>query len=137
MPWPPLPTRCAIGTTLETNRTISPVFSSAPSPRDRSRIFARIPSYVRVEKRFITIEPIMACDPNVLAEWVLSCLPDWVNIGADSKGHHLPEPSAADLCALVHILRSYGQEVRVKSNLRRLRPEITEAEWQRWVGGVP
>jgi protein gp37 len=125
-----------LGTTLETNRPIHPEISHAPTPRDRAMRFRSIPWANWIEKRFVTVEPIMEMDPDVLAEWVRDCRPDWVNIGADSKGHYLPEPSAADLCELIRRLRGYGLEVRLKTNLRRLLPQLTDVEWDYWVGGA-
>jgi len=34
----------------------------------------------------------MDFDPEILAGWVFSAYPNFVNIGADSKWAHLPEP---------------------------------------------
>jgi DNA repair photolyase len=132
---PVMPCRVAIGVTLETNRYVPLAFSAAPQPRERAQAFAAIGDAAHI-RRFVTCEPIMDCDPDVLAEMVKSCRPDWVNVGADSKGHHLPEPSAADLCELIRRLRGYGLEVRLKTNLRRLLPQLTDVEWEYWVGGA-
>jgi DNA repair photolyase len=125
----------AIGVTLETSRYVPLAFTSAPSPRERAEAFAAISDAAHI-RRFATCEPIMDCDPDVLADLVAKCRADWVNIGADSKGHHLPEPSAADLCELIRRLRGYGLEVRLKANLRRLLPQLTDVEWDYWVGGA-
>jgi len=43
-----------------------------------------------------------------------------VNIGADSKGHGLPEPSPDKVHALIEKLTGYGIEIREKHNLERL-----------------
>ena len=45
--------------------------------------------------------------------------PSWVNIGADSKGHGLPEPSRDKVVALIERL-SQVTEVKQKPNLKRL-----------------
>jgi hypothetical protein len=43
-----------------------------------------------------------------------------VNVGADSKGHGLPEPSFKKVMQLVERLTAAGIEVRNKRNLERL-----------------
>ncbi len=45
--------------------------------------------------------------------------PDWVNIGADSKGHNMPEPSKEKILALVKELEKFT-EIKNKNNLQRL-----------------
>lgn len=42
----------------------------------------------------VSIEPILDFDLNVMIEWIKQLQPKFVSIGADSKRHNLPEPSA-------------------------------------------
>lgn len=52
------------------------------------------------------------------------CDPEWVNIGADSKGHGLPEPSGDKIIKLIDNLKSQDIDVRIKSNLKRLSSSV-------------
>ena len=45
--------------------------------------------------------------------------PNWINIGADSKHHGLPEPSAQKILLLIEELKKFT-EIKKKSNLGRL-----------------
>ena len=68
----------------------------------------------------VTIEPVLIFDPMELWNLICMCNPEWVNIGADSQGHNLPEPSGKKIQALIDNLKSEGIEVKLKSNLKRL-----------------
>jgi hypothetical protein len=46
--------------------------------------------------------------------------PDFINIGADSKGHNLPEPAADEIHELINALRREGYQVNLKKNLKRI-----------------
>jgi hypothetical protein len=71
-------------------------------------------------RKFITIEPVMDFDVDVLASWIDRIRPEFLNLGADSKNHNLPEPTIDKINALVTKLKEYGIEVREKHNLQRL-----------------
>ncbi len=115
-----LPRQATLGTTLETNRVMSCLISHAPPPRERVAAFRQIPRQSAFS-RFVTIEPVMDFDEDVLASMVRECRPDWVNIGADSKGCRLPEPSAVQIRELVRMLRVCGiADIRLKANLGRI-----------------
>jgi DNA repair photolyase len=109
------PPRCLIGITVETNRDND--LGNAPSRPDRLRSFIHIDSEF---KTFITIEPIMDFDLDEFVRLLIAAQPDFVNIGADSKGHGLPEPSFEKVIQLVDALKAAGIEVREKRNLERL-----------------
>lgn len=110
-----LPPKRILGCTIETdNRRLTS--SSCPCPIERVGGMLCIH---RREKTFITIEPVMAFSPN-FADLIISCKPDFVNIGADSKGHHLPEPNAEDVEGLIASLTIAGIELREKHNLDRI-----------------
>lgn len=111
---PQLPPPYMLGVTVETNRYCPEIMGQSPPPQERLTVCRKM----CVD--FITIEPIMAFDLKAFVSLIRDCNPRWVNIGADSKGHHLPEPTAAEVAALVARLDALGIEVREKRNLGRL-----------------
>jgi protein gp37 len=110
-----LPIHSLCGITIETNRNILNI-GNAPLP-----VFRIISAHHLIEKKFITIEPILDFDVVNLSNWIKYIKPDFVNIGADSKGHGLEEPTMEKVQALIDKLNEYGIEIREKSNLERLR----------------
>lgn len=68
---------------------------------------------------FISIEPIMDFDLDILVDWIRQLNPEFVSIGADSKGHGLVEPSRDKVLKLVEELKRFT-EVKMKLNLQRL-----------------
>ncbi len=111
-----LPENSILGCTIETNYAIPEDISLAPHPRKRFLHMAVIEA-----RKFITIEPILDFNVETLSEWIYEINPEFVNIGADSKGHKLPEPSFNNVQALIDNIKSFGIEIREKSNLDRLR----------------
>jgi protein gp37 len=82
------PPRYLIGTTAESNRMYS---GNAPRPSARLRDLEKIgcdPS-----KKFITIEPILKFDFSFFYDFLLATGVKKIYVGADSKGHGLPEPT--------------------------------------------
>lgn len=69
----------------------------------------------------ITIEPVLDFDVSILVGWIARINPEFLNLGADSKNHHLPEPSVEKIEALIAELKKHGIELREKHNLQRLR----------------
>jgi protein gp37 len=110
---PCFPERSIFGTTIETNREIG--FSLAPEPRKRASAIRTFRG-----RKFVTIEPILDFDVDILTSWMDRIRPEFVNIGADSKGSRLPEPSAEKVHALIEALKGCGIEIREKHNLERL-----------------
>lgn len=104
------PIKTILGTTLETNRETP---SIAPLTIERYEAMAAYDG-----RKMVSIEPIMDFDDEFI-DWIRAIKPEFVSIGADSKGHHLPEPSPDKLKALINELKGFT-EVRLKSNLRRL-----------------
>jgi protein gp37 len=111
-----MPPSCIVGTTLESDREHFGV-SLAPPPSLRSAAMVRLPRAVR---RFVTVEPILACDPEALAYLVHRCRPEFVNVGADSKGKGLQEPDPDTVERFLRALEKRGITTRTKSNLARL-----------------
>jgi protein gp37 len=112
---PPIPRGSILGTTIETNR--AQAAGRAPQPRRRFEAMMDLPAEFR---KFVTIEPILDFDLEVLADWLLRLHPDFVNIGADSKGHGLDEPPAEKVRDLLAALSGARIEIRQKTNLARL-----------------
>jgi DNA repair photolyase len=108
------PYRSILGTTIETNRNI-PNVSNAPKPIERMKAMCELQG-----RKFITIEPVLDFDVDILAEWIARINPEFLNLGADSKGHNLPEPTIEKIMALTEKLKGYGIELREKHNLKRL-----------------
>lgn len=116
---PMMPPNRILGCTIETD--ISPVtaaISKAPAPSERARAMRGLS--LRRERLFVTIEPILQCDPFRLASMIADIRSEFVNIGADSKGHNLLEPGAAEINELIAGIRESGIEIREKHNLGRL-----------------
>lgn len=106
------PKNTILGTTIESNRIYK--ISGAPGPSDRQ--------WHIQSDRFdvmISIEPILDFDLDVMVNWIKDIGPKFVSIGADSKNHDLPEPSADKIQQLIKELRTFT-EVREKNNLKRL-----------------
>jgi len=105
-----------LGTTIETNR---PNYGLSKAPD----VYARAAAMQRLSDggfwTMVTIEPIVDFDLEPLVELVKRCAPAWVNIGADSQRHNLPEPSSDKIQALIEGLESFT-EVKLKTNLNRL-----------------
>lgn len=108
------PEQTIFGTTIETNRRYED--SQAPSVHQRSAAM----SHMVGTRRTVTIEPIMHFDLYEMVDLVHVCCPEFVSIGADSKGHHLLEPSWDLVQELITELGTFT-EVKVKHNLERLR----------------
>lgn len=107
-----------LGTTIESNREY-PGLSTAPTLRERYLAIRDIPSYF---KRFVTIEPVLDFDVDILAGWIADIRPDFLNLGADSKGISLIEPTVEKIMRFTEKLKEYGIELREKHNLQRLMP---------------
>jgi len=110
------PARTVLGTTIETNR-IYPAMGLAPEPASRAHAMSILS---RSFTTMVTVEPIMDFDSTMLALYIVSCNPAWVNIGADSKKNNLPEPNEKKIRGLIDSLEISDLEVKLKPNLKRL-----------------
>ena len=123
-----LPLRRLLGTTIESSdKAACAKVSSAPGPIERSSAIQVLRE--RGERVFVTVEPILKGDMVKLGDCLKRIRPEFVNIGADSKGAGLDEPSGNDVRALLKSLEVAGIEIRQKRNLDRLltkRPELME-----------
>lgn len=108
------PNSAILGTTLETNRDV--YMSNAPSPKERVSAMLKLNKC----RTTVTIEPIMDFDLDIFAGWIRDIKPEFVSIGADSKNHHLQEPSWEKIQELILGLKKFTN-VRIKENLKRLK----------------
>jgi len=106
--------RTILGTTLESNREYG---QSGKGPPAWARAACFL--HLRPFKKMVSIEPIIAFDHMVFLGWLREIKPAFVSIGADSQGHGLEEPTAAELDNFVVALRDIT-EVKLKKNLARL-----------------
>jgi len=106
------PSKSIFGTTIETNRPY--IVSRAPGTMQRMEAMKHI-----VAPKMLSIEPIMDFDLDVLVQWVKEIAPEFVSIGADSKGHNLPEPTGDKVKHLISELMEITT-VKTKANLNRL-----------------
>lgn len=111
-----------LGTTIETTdpvlaRRLAP---GAPAPFVRACGMVSLKRTMPWAKRFVTIEPIVELDGKELCRWLDQIEPDFVTIGADSKSHNLPEPTALTIADLITDIQARGIEIRAKHNLERL-----------------
>ena len=108
-----LPPDVIIGTTAETNRPTNRI-SKASLP------FWRLSGLRQLSlPKMISIEPIIDFDLNMFVYLIEKANPQFVSIGADSKGHNLPEPPGSKIKELIVELEKFT-EVKIKNNLSRL-----------------
>jgi len=118
--YPHFPDKILFGTTIETNNdNLLKTHSSAPSVFDRAAYLRRLKDVFEI-KTFLTIEPIMDFMLGNMIYLIQLANPDFINIGADSKNHHLPEPSSEKVNLLIAEIQKLGIEIREKTNLKRL-----------------
>ena len=108
-----IPSGSIIGTTMETDMN---TVSNAPHIGHRAHSLYLLS---RNYKTFVTIEPILHFSP-LLLHWIKKANPAWVNIGADSQGHNLLEPSWEKVQSLIGELKKFTI-VKQKNNLVRLK----------------
>jgi len=109
--WPPC---CLFGTTIESDIWYD-VMGEAPKPFDRIMDFTPLEA-----RKFVTFEPIMDFNVDVLLKWLKHLKPEFVTIGADSKGHNLVEPNKGKLQQFIAGIENLQIEIRVKDNLGRI-----------------
>lgn len=103
-----------LGVTIETNLyTENIVNKNCPEIYKRFLYFKLIKN-----RKFITIEPIMDFDLEVFLTLLKDVNPNFINIGADSGGNNLPEPSKEKIEKLIEGLKPI--KVNLKKNLKRL-----------------
>lgn len=104
-----------LGTTIETNVAyLAAEYSTTPLPQERVTHMMDL-----AFTKMISIEPILEFDLNTMVDWIRMIAPDFVAIGADSKGWNLEEPSAEKVLSLITQLKEITK-VKIKKNLSRI-----------------
>jgi len=112
------PRKSILCTTIESNLDY-PGMSLAPKVKERAGWIAA----AGMEKELpimITVEPILDFNVKKFTELLLVAGLYQVNIGADSKGNKLPEPSWEKVTELIAELQRFDIKVYLKPNLKRL-----------------
>lgn len=109
------PVKSILGVTIETD-WMNEFMGKTPSPTYRAMYMQQLADLGF--ETMVTIEPIMRFTSK-LVEHVKHCRPRFVNIGADSGGHNLPEPPKENVLELIAELSKFT-EVKPKKNLKRI-----------------
>jgi len=110
-----LPQKSVLACTVETdNNELIKEYSKAPLVSERMDIMTDIKL-----PKMISVEPVMNFDLAEMVSRIKTIQPDFVSIGADSKGHNLPEPNADKVRNLIASLKTFT-EVVIKKNLTRI-----------------
>lgn len=105
--------KAVLATTIETNRWYKDIMNKAPQPYERANAMAAVAAWG--VPTMVTVEPAMAFDHDELVEMILACNPIQVNIGRNTSEIQLPEPTHAEVQALIADLSNFTK-VNVKSN---------------------
>ncbi len=101
------------GTTIETNRE-SKLTTNAPPVEERSDWIRNVEG-----RKMVSMEPIMDFDLLPVLNMMRQIKPEFISIGADSKGHNIPEPDKEKVLILIDELKKIT-EVKIKENLKRI-----------------
>lgn len=118
------PKNSMIGTTVESDIHYKNIMGKAEYPIIRLADMSQIKRLGR--EVFITIEPILDFDLDKFSSCLIMIKPDFINIGADSKNHNLPEPTRAKVLDLINKLKEHKIKINKKTNLDRLAGEEEE-----------
>lgn len=108
------PENFVLGTTIESDKDYG--LSNAPKPSERWWALSR---YSDCEV-MVSIEPILDFGLENLVSMIKDLHPEFVSIGADSKGKNLSEPDWKKVKKLIGKLEDFT-EIREKKNLGRLK----------------
>lgn len=111
------PLNTTLGITLESD--IVPTLNNAPQLADRFINALIVRNRLHDMDFMVTVEPIMKFNTLNFPQWIWALNPDWVNIGADSGGNNLLEPTKQEVESLIKELKGFT-EVRLKDNLSRI-----------------
>lgn len=114
-----MPYGCYYGTTIETNRYYPVYASITPAASKRYSALLNLPHDGC--KRFVSIEPIMDFDLDIMLKWMGKLEPDIVEVGSDNYKCCLAEPSWDKVEALLKGLREICPTVIEKQGLERLK----------------
>lgn len=112
-----IPEKSIFCTMIETNRWYGEHMGNCPLPKTRAMDINDV-AHLGF-KTYVTIEPIMKFDLDEMLYLIETCLPEQVNIGADSGNNHLPEPTKDEVLALIDGIKQFAV-IDQKRNLSRL-----------------
>ena len=112
------PKKSIFGTTVQSNRNDLTPLAPYPFVRCLGLEFLKKDNPKLIT--FITIEPILEFDLKPLVEMIKHANPNWIWIGANSKGGNLPEPDEAQTKELLSELKQLNIKIKVKENLYRI-----------------
>lgn len=102
-----MPPNVVLGATIETDRYPKSKISLAPAPMNRALNMWYL-KYKHPEiKTMVCIEPIVDFDLWTLAPLVMMIKPEYVYIGYENHGHHLPEPPLQKTQKLIDMLQGF------------------------------
>lgn len=109
------PLNVVLGTTIETNEYPRMFVSEAPYPIFRKHALHQIDH----KRKYVTIEPIMDFNSDILVEWIKEIAPEFVYVGylnplGKAKKLQIPEPSLEETEQLIEQLEKFT-EVRRKT----------------------
>lgn len=108
--------KCVICTTIESNKDLFEIKKNSPDVFKRAMAMNELSQIIDT---YVTIEPIMDFDMDIMLQLIRDCNAKQVNIGADSGRNNLPEPSKSKVLELVSELQKFTI-IHNKSNLHRL-----------------
>jgi hypothetical protein len=111
-----LPPLSVLGCTIESNRDYN--ISNAPTSKERYKAMVKLKKFPKYQ-RFVSIEPIIDFDVDILVGWIKEIEPDFIAIGADSKRSGLKEPTGAKIHTLIEKLQNHT-DIRLKKNIERI-----------------
>ena len=109
------PPNSIFGVTIESNRN----YPLSKAPEIQARVEGISAMRVKGFNVMVSVEPILDFDTEEFVKLLNDIKPEFVSIGSDSKGHHLPEPCPDKIIALKNELDTFT-EVKTKHNLNRL-----------------
>jgi DNA repair photolyase len=110
------PLNSLLAVTIESNR-YDPNITYAPSVEQRALWLQYDSGYYPF---MVSIEPVMDFDIDEFVKLLRLISPAKISIGADSQGHHLPEPSPEKLKELISACKEITDDIVLKDNLKRL-----------------
>jgi protein gp37 len=90
-----------LGATIETNRSHD--FSKAPPVAERAKAMIDL----QYDRKFLSIEPIMDFDLQILVGWIEEIAPIQVAVGYDNWNNRLPEPSLTKTFQLIERMNGF------------------------------
>ncbi len=117
--WEIYPKNLWLGTTIESNLPIADKYTKAPPVKERYEAMRKL----EWEKKFLSIEPKMDCEPYGFAKWVKDMRIRIVEVGADNYGNKLPEPKWWKVQSLLELLNETCDLVIAKEGLYRLKKQ--------------